>query len=196
MRPIMQLGTALIDLKTCNCLFGALSLRITKLHISIHSMAPKTAAQRGFWHMIWIHYECKSVSYGAWEIWEASSILSNGCTVGFVIYPFSMKLSCINILLTGEAAAGVSHGNTGIFFVCCNILYTCYKTRSNASLCTYCMRVKAPFQEGYSLLPVITLPNIFPLSSLSFFFSPSHHSFFSVSSATWSQQRARQNMFR
>lgn len=64
-------------------------------HSSTRGVAPKTAAQWGFWHMIRIHHECESVSYGAREIWEASSIFSNlRCSVGFVICLFSTKLDC------------------------------------------------------------------------------------------------------
>lgn len=143
---------------------------------SSRSMAPKTVAQRGFWHMIWIHHEHKSVSYGAREVWEAGSIFSNlRCSVGFVICLFSMKLDWNSILLAGEAAAEVGHGNTAVAFVCANTCCTCSKTTSNTTLracvhvcrCTqFQQRVTAFVLSGHSLT--------FPLFHFFFFLFCSH----------------------
>lgn len=145
-------------------------------HSTTRSMAPKTAAQQGFWHMIWIHHERKSVSYGAREIWEAGSIFSNlRCSVGFVICLFSAKLDCNKILLTGEAAAEVGHGNTAVFFVCGNMHCTCYVTRSNTEAQArvhdthMCTQFRQRFTAFFLLWHCLTLP-LFHLFFLLFSF--------------------------
>ncbi len=159
----------------CNCPFSSRSLHITKPHSSTHSVAPKTAAQRGFWHTIRIHHECKSVSYGAWEIWEASSIFSNlRCAVGFVICLFSTKLDCNKILLSGEPTAEAGHGNTALFFVCGYMHSTCFMTRSNTEeqarvhdthMCTQ-------FRQRFTAFSLLLHYLTFTLFHLFFFFSP------------------------
>ncbi len=172
----------------CNCPFSShspVSQSCKAVFMQHGSLDSNTA---GFWHMIWILCEHKSVSCGASEPWEASFMFSNlRWSAGFAMCLFSTVLDCNSISLERPQQKWVM----GIQ-ACLLSAATCTAPVVRTDQTWKCRHVNLRvdthnFDRGLQPFSAKHFPSFIFFS----FCSPS-----SVPSATWSQQRSRRNMFR